>query len=134
MPIPQTQERNVEVDEAVTNQNSVKKCLEMSVEIAEMKDDHKKFYKQFDRCMKLGILEGCTNRIEIAELLRSNTSKFGDEQTDLKKNVGRVSLSPVLENLRKKGHEVLHVVDAAHEFAVQLPRELDGKKLESRSR
>ena len=42
-----------------------------------------------------------------------------------------MSLSPVLENFRKKGHEVLHVVDAAHEFAVQLPRELDGKKLES---
>ena len=84
VPIPQAQERSVEVDEAVTNQNSVKKCLEMFAEIADMQDDHK-FYKQFDRCMKLGILEGCTNRTEIAELLRSNTSKFGDEQTDLKK-------------------------------------------------
>ena len=40
--------------------------LEMFDEIAEKRDDHKKFYKQFDKCMKLGIHEGCTNRPEIA--------------------------------------------------------------------
>ena len=41
---------------------------------------------------------------------------FGDEQTDLKEYIGRMSFFTVLEILRKKGHEVLHVVDPADEF------------------
>ena len=45
----------------------MKKCLEMFAAIAEKKDDHKKLYKKFDKCMKLGIQEGCTDRTEIAE-------------------------------------------------------------------
>ena len=35
----------------------------------EKKDDHKKLYKQFDRCRKFGINEDSTNRTQIAELL-----------------------------------------------------------------
>ena len=33
--------------EAVTTKNPVKKCLDMCAEIAEKRDDHNKFYKQF---------------------------------------------------------------------------------------
>ena len=35
----------------------VKKCLEMFAEIAERKDDYKKFYEQFGKCLKLGVYE-----------------------------------------------------------------------------
>ena len=43
--------------------------LEMFNEIAEKKDDHKKLYKQFDKCTKIGIHEDSTNITKIAELL-----------------------------------------------------------------
>merc|ERR1712185_879912 len=129
--------------------NLVKKCLEMFSEIAEKKDDYKKFYEQFSKNLKLGIHEDSTNRKKIAELLRFNTSKSGDEQISLKEYVDRmkegqndiyyitgesiaqVSSSPFLENLRKKGLEVLYMVDPVDEYSVQQLKEFDGKKLKS---
>ena len=55
-------------------------CLEMFAEIAEKKDDYKKFYEQFGKCLKLGVHEDSTNSTKVAELLRFHTSKSGDEQ------------------------------------------------------
>merc|ERR1711985_38457 len=133
----------------VIKKNLVKKCLEMFTEIAEKKDDYKKFYEQFSKNLKLGIHEDSTNRTKIAELLRFQTSKSGDESISLKEYVDRmkegqndiyyitgesiaqVSSSPFLENLRKKGLEVLYMVDPVDEYAVQQLKEFDGKKLKS---
>merc|ERR1711959_253503 len=133
----------------VIKKNLVKKCLEMFVEIAEKKDDYKKFYEQFSKNIKLGINEDSTNRMKIAELMRYHTSKSGDEQISLKEYVDRmkegqndiyyitgesiaaVSSSPFLECLRKKGLEVLYMVDPVDEYAVQQLKEFDGKKLKS---
>merc|ERR1712219_46834 len=127
----------------------VKKCLEMFAEIAEKKDDYKKFYEQFSKNLELGIHEDSTNRAKVAELMRFQTSKTGDEQISLKEYVDRmkegqndiyyitgesiaqVSSSPFLENLRKKGLEVLYMVDPVDEYAVQQLKEFDGKKLKS---
>merc|ERR1712185_81714 len=133
----------------VIKKNLVKKCLEMFTEIAEKKDDYKKFYEQFSKNLKLGIHEDSTNRSKIAELLRFHTSKSGDEQISLKEYVDRmkegqndiyyitgesiaqVSSSPFLEALRKKGLEVLYMVDPIDEYGVQQLKEFDGKKLKS---
>jgi molecular chaperone HtpG len=133
----------------VIKKNLVKKCLEMFTEISEKKDDYKKFYEQFSKNMKLGIHEDSTNRTKIAELMRYNTSKSGDEQISLKEYVDRmkegqndiyyitgesiaqVSSSPFLETLRKKGLEVLYMVDPVDEYSVQQLKEFDGKKLKS---
>merc|ERR1712159_444301 len=133
----------------VIKKNLVKKCLEMFAEIAEKKDDYKKFYEQFGKCLKLGIHEDSTNRAKIAELLRYQTSKSGDESISLKEYVDRmkegqndiyyitgesvaqVSSSPFLENLRKKGLEVLYMIDPVDEYAVQQLKEFEGKKLKS---
>merc|ERR1711927_137374 len=74
----------------VIKKNLVKKCLEMFAEIAEKKDDYKKFYEQFSKNIKLGIHEDSTNRMKVAELMRYHTSKSGDEQISLKEYVDRM--------------------------------------------
>merc|ERR1712153_194333 len=133
----------------VIKKNLVKKCLEMFAEISEKKDDYKKFYEQFSKNIKLGIHEDSTNRAKVAELMRDHTSESGDEQISLKEYVDRmkegqsdiyyitgesiaaVSSSPFIEALRKKGLEVLYMVDPVDEYAVQQLKEFDGKKLKS---
>merc|ERR1712225_21462 len=133
----------------VIKKNLIKKCIEMFAEIAEKKDDYKKFYEQFAKCLKLGIHEDSTNRNKIAELMRYHSSKSGDEMVSLKEYVDRmkegqndifyitgesvaqVSSSPFIETLRKKGYEVLYMVDPIDEYAVQQLKEFDGKKLKS---
>ena len=119
-------------------------------EIAELNDDRNKFYKQFVKCMKLGIHENSVDDFEIAKLLRINTSKSGDEQISLKEYVDHmkegqndishitgesievVSSSSFRANLRKKGYEVLYVADPVDEYAVQQLREFDRKYSPSR--
>ena len=58
----------------VIKKNLVKKSIEMMTEIAEKKDDYKKFYEQFGKNLKLGIHEDSTNRAKLADLLRYQTS------------------------------------------------------------
>merc|ERR1712230_240478 len=133
----------------VIKKNLVKKSIEMMTEISEKKDDYKKFYEQFGKNLKLGIHEDSTNRNKLAELLRYQTSKSGDEMISLKEYVDRmkegqsdiyyitgesvagVSSSPFIETLRKKGFEVLYMVDPIDEYSVQQLKEFDGKKLKS---
>merc|ERR1711937_965780 len=133
----------------VIKKNLVKKCLEMFTEITEKKDDYKKFYEQFSKNIKLGIHEDSTNRAKVAELLRYQTSKSGDESISLKEYCDRmkegqndiyyitgesiqgVSSSPFIETLRKKGIEVIYMVDPIDEYCVQQLKEYDSKKLKS---
>merc|ERR1712169_163185 len=123
--------------------------LNISRETLQKNNDYKKFYEQFGKCLKLGVHEDSTNRTKVAELLRFHTSKSGDEQISFKEYVDRmkegqndiyyitgesiaaVSSSPFLETLRKKGLEVLYMVDPVDEYAVQQLKEFDGKKLKS---
>jgi len=136
----------------VIKKNLVKKSIEMMSEISEKKDDYKKFYEQFGKNLKLGIHEDSTNRAKLADLLRYQTSKSGDEMISLKEYVDRmkegqsdiyymtgesvaqVSSSPFIETLRKKGFEVLYMVDPIDEYCVQQLKEYDGKKLKSVSK
>merc|ERR1712146_835778 len=133
----------------VIKKNIVKKCLEMFAEIAEKKDDYKKFYEQFSKNLKLGIHEDSTNRKKIADLLRFHTSKSGEDQISLKDYIQRmkegqkdiyyitgesraaVASSPFIEGLKKKGLEVLYLVDPIDEYMVQQMKDFDDKKLKS---
>jgi len=74
----------------VIKKNIVKKCLEMFAEIQENQEDYKKFYEQFSKNLKLGIHEDTTNRTKIADLLRFNTSKTGEDLISLKEYVQRM--------------------------------------------
>merc|ERR1711879_557684 len=132
----------------VIKKNLVKKCLEMFSEIAEKKDDYKKFYEQFSKNIKLGIHEDSTNRAKIAKLLRYHSTKSGDEMTSLDDYVSRMSESqqgiyyvtgeskkavensPFLERLKKKEYEGKKLISATKEGLALEESEEEKKKFE----
>merc|ERR1712110_268970 len=136
----------------VIKKNITKKCLELFAEISENAEDYKKFYEQFAKNLKLGIHEDTTNRNKIADFLRYYTSTSGDEMVSFKDYVSRmkenqkdiffitgeskqaVSNSPFIEQLKKRGYEVIYMIDPIDEYVIQQLKEYDGKKLKNCSK
>merc|ERR1712126_804237 len=133
----------------VIRKNLVKKVMELIEEVAEDKDNFKKFYEQFSKNLKLGIHEDSTNRKKLAGFLRYHTSASGDEFASLGDYVARmkenqkdiyyitgeskdvVSTSSFVERLKKRGFEVIYMTEPIDEYVVQQLKEYEGKNLVS---
>merc|ERR1719327_2405850 len=113
-------------------------------EEAEDNEDYLKFWKEFNKAIKLGLYEDSSNRTKLAKLLRFQTSKSGDNWTSLEKYISRMKKgqkhiyymsaenkeaaekSPYLERFRKKGIEVLYYTDPIDEYAMPQLTEFKG--------
>ncbi len=131
---------------------SVKKVLDLLADMAEKdKDKYAKFWGEFGRVLKEGIVDDTANRERIAGLLRFSSTHADNETPDvtLADYVGRMKPeqdkiyyvtadsfaaarhSPHLEIFRKKGIEVLLLHDRVDEWVVMHLTEFDGKPLQS---
>ena len=127
----------------------VKKCPELFTKLAEDKENYKKFYKQFSKNIKLGILKTLKTRRRLLELLRSYTCASGNEMVSLKDYCTRmkenqkhicyitgetkdqVANLALVDHLQKYGLEVIYMIELINEYRVQQLKEFEGKTLVS---
>ena len=133
----------------VIRKNIVKKVMELLDELTEDAESYKKFYENFSKNLKLGIHEDSNNRKKLSEFLRYHTSSSGEDVCSLKDYVSRmpekqkhiyyitgeskesVANSAFVERVKKRGLEVIYMVDPIDEYCVQQLKEYDGKQLTS---
>jgi heat shock protein beta len=113
---------------------------------------YEKFWKEYGKAIKLGVIEDSSNRTRLAKLLRFYTSKSGDKLTSLEEYVGRmkegqkqiyylagnsmdeVKNSAFLERLLAKDLEVIFFTDPIDEYLMQNLTEFDDKKFANASK
>jgi molecular chaperone HtpG len=139
-------------DVKAIREGSTKRVLSMLEDVAEnQKEKYAAFWKEFGAVLKEGIGEDHANRERLAKLLRF-ASTHADEGVSLTDYVGRMKegqeaiyyitadslaaakSSPQLEIFRKKGVEVLLLVDRVDEWMLAHLYEFEGKPLQSVAR
>ena len=136
-------------DVKAIREGSTKRVLSMLEDVAEnQKDKYAAFWKEFGAVLKEGLGEDHSNQERLAKLLRF-ASTHADEGVSLADYAGRMKEgqeaifyvtadtlsaaknSPQLEIFRKKGIEVLLLVDRVDEWMLSHLYEFDGKPLQS---
>ena len=126
----------------------VKKTLELLTNLSEENEEkYLEFYKEYSKNVKLGVHEDQKNKDTLIKLLRFYTTSHKDNPVSLKTYVENmkegqkeiyyitgetmksVENAPFLEKLKKKGYEVLLLVEPIDEYAVQQLDKYDEKPL-----
>nr|KAF6336956.1 hypothetical protein mMyoMyo1_012145 [Myotis myotis] len=131
----------------VNRKNLVKKCLELFTELAEDKENNKKFCEQVSKNIKLRIHEDSQNWKKLSELLRYYTSASGGDMASLKdyctkmkenqkhiyyitgETKDQVANSAFIEYFLKHGLEVIYMIEPIDEYCVQQLKQFKGKTL-----
>uniref|UniRef100_A0A0D6QZH7 Endoplasmin homolog n=1 Tax=Araucaria cunninghamii TaxID=56994 RepID=A0A0D6QZH7_ARACU len=118
----------------------------------EKKGKYAKFWNEFGKSIKLGIIEDASNRNRLAKLLRVQSTKSGDKLTSLDQYISRMKpgqkdiyyitgtdkeqleKSPFLERLRKKNYEVIFFTDPVDEYLMQYLMDYEDKKFQNVSK
>jgi len=109
--------------------------------------EYNKFWEEFGKNIKLGVMDDAANRGKLVKLLRFVTSESDGKWTSLEQYVDRMKdwqdsiyyiaaenteaceKSPFMARWRAKGLEVLYFVDALDEYMVSHIADFDGIKL-----
>lgn len=129
-----------------------KKEVEKSDEDDTKKGQYTKFWNEFGKSIKLGIIEDATNRNRLAKLLRFESTKSDGKLASLDQYISRMKpgqkdifyitgtskeqleKSPFLERLTKKNYEVIFFTDPVDEYLMQYLMEYEGKKFQNVSK
>lgn len=108
---------------------------------------YNKFWEEFGKNIKLGVMDDAANRAKLIKLLRFVSSDSDGKWVSLEQYVDRMKdwqdsiyyiaaenieaceKSPFMEKMRAKGLEVLYFVDTLDEYMVSHIADFDGKKL-----
>ncbi|BAT82857.1 hypothetical protein LR48_Vigan07g277900 [Vigna angularis] len=118
----------------------------------EKKGQYVKFWNEFGKSIKLGIIEDATNRNRLAKLLRFESTKSDGKLTSLDQYISRMKAgqkdifyitgtskeqlekSPFLEQLKKKNFEVIYFTDPVDEYLMQYLMDYEDKKFQNVSK
>ncbi|XP_057532154.1 endoplasmin homolog [Amaranthus tricolor] len=143
--------RKIADEDPDENEGKDKKDVEKSSD-DEKKGQYAKFWNEFGKSIKLGIIEDAANRNRLAKLLRVETTKSGGKLTSLDQYISRMKSgqkdifyitgtnkeqlekSPFLERLTKKGYEVIFFTDPVDEYLMQYLMDYEDKKFQNVSK
>nr|CAB3471442.1 unnamed protein product [Digitaria exilis] len=128
------------------------KSDEEKSEMEEKKGQYAKFWNEFGKSIKLGIIEDATNRNRLAKLLRFESTKSDGKLASLDEYISRMKpgqkdifyitgsskeqleKSPFLERLTKKNYEVIFFTDPVDEYLMQYLMDYEDKKFQNVSK
>jgi HSP90 family molecular chaperone len=111
--------------------------------------DYQKFWDQYGKSIKLGVIDDKANKNKLVKLLRFITSKSNGTYIGLDEYIERmpdkqkfvyyitgesvesVENSPYIELLKKKDIEVVYMIDPLDEYVVQHVSEFEGNQLQA---
>eukprot|EP01038_Epipyxis_sp_PR26KG_P009274 gene9274-12494_t len=123
----------------IIKQRLVKKSIDMMADLATSNaTEYQKFWKNFGKYIKVGIIEEEKSKDDLVPLARFYSSfAKGEEMTSLSdyasrmpedqkliyyvvgENRAQAAMSPALEKLRQKGYEVIYVTETIDEMTLQ---------------
>ncbi|KAJ4840684.1 heat shock protein 90 [Turnera subulata] len=129
-----------------------KKDVDASSDDDEKRGQYAKFWNEFGKSIKLGIIEDAANRNRLSKLLRFESTKSDGKLTSLDQYISRMKKgqkdifyitgpnkeqlekSPFLERLKKKGYEVIFFTDPVDEYLMQYLMDYEDKKFQNVSK